>query len=1161
MMRGDFSNWRNERRNNFNGVLHQQGRVLLDADWNAQTVITNDWQDTAGRDIVGAGVAAIPADAPLGFKVVTAAHDKGNKQVKLSVNPGRCWADGLLTHLFGEPVPDSAAPVTRLATYLPPPFQPAADYDASIAAGVRDAVVLELWREETHALQQPDLLIEPALGGPDTTERVRTAMAFRLLRLAAGETCETIGPKLRDDFNAKGHLTASLDPALVTTDDCPVVTGGGYTGFEHNLYRIEIADVGSGVPTSFKWSQYNGGLVGRGRFTAAPDTVAIKANLQPITTSGLTSFYLEALEYDALRGHWRVTYGAPATLNGSVLQLGAKVFGNLPTYAKPEDSTFFRLWNGIEPVSAFTAAKNLPNNVGIKVKLGAPGASNYKPGDYWAFAVRAGEIANPETLIDDKPPEGIRYHRVPLAVLTWKDDTSVNTPVEDCRFIFDPLTRLATCCTVRVGDGTHSHGHFDSIQEAIDSLPASGGEVCILQGLYKENVRIEGRKDITLKGCGPRTRLLSGTDPTAKTSGPLIHIKDSVNIRVESLAVIAHAGGIGVLVEGPEQKAGQELPLTRDVALERLRVEAAFNSAVEAHVCHGFTVRGCDVLMADVATDAPAIFFTGDDALIERNRVRCISPESKGGVADAPDPDTFVGAQTGKGGIQIGGTSERVHVVENLIQGGRGDGITLGTLAEMKNGLLIFVFYPFFIVKAAGDCDCGPTDTSRPPVTIINLGSTLVSAGALYDIRIERNRIYNMGANGVGVVHFFDLAEKDEFITVKGLDIIGNDIRRCMARTVAPIKSSMLGQIGYGGIALADVENLTVRDNRIKDNGPSWLMPICGLFVLHGEGVEVSRNLILNNGARVREPAEKAQDGPRGGIHIAFAVAPHTTASAPGQPPLPLSNGVPALVVHDNVVSTPLGRALALVALGPVSVVANEFTTLAARRRVESFFDIAATVFILNLGLSNEFYFQFLSFKTVAEEQTKMPKSNTFDGDTFVSPQPGLDDERLGQYLAGGNVLFADNQCMLNLIDTVKDFAIASIVIASLDDVGFHDNQCDCDLPLGDLLISHSIMFGISLRVSDNRFKESLLGAWLSAITLGIINTTTDNQGTHCFWIMGSDKGVVATPNTVLSSLIVPRLCAPFDRREKVEQDETGTQPGVNRGFVSNSRLSFSEGS
>ena len=66
-MRGDFSSWRDEHRQNFVGVLHQQGRVLLDADWNAQTELNNDWQDTAGMDIIGAGVAAIPSISPTVF--------------------------------------------------------------------------------------------------------------------------------------------------------------------------------------------------------------------------------------------------------------------------------------------------------------------------------------------------------------------------------------------------------------------------------------------------------------------------------------------------------------------------------------------------------------------------------------------------------------------------------------------------------------------------------------------------------------------------------------------------------------------------------------------------------------------------------------------------------------------------------------------------------------------------------------------------------------------------------------------------------------------------------------------------------------------------------------------------------------------------------------
>src|SRR6185295_2292198 len=137
-MKGDFSNWRDERRQNFTGVLHQQGRVLLDADWNAQTAITIDWQDTAARDIIGAGVAAVPADQANGFKITAAERGIGADadKVKLTVALGSVWVDGLFAEIYKEPDPAATADVRRWATYLKPPLQsPAATVPAPLAPG------------------------------------------------------------------------------------------------------------------------------------------------------------------------------------------------------------------------------------------------------------------------------------------------------------------------------------------------------------------------------------------------------------------------------------------------------------------------------------------------------------------------------------------------------------------------------------------------------------------------------------------------------------------------------------------------------------------------------------------------------------------------------------------------------------------------------------------------------------------------------------------------------------------------------------------------------------------------------------------------------------------------------------------------------------------
>src|SRR6185369_5429857 len=637
-----------------------------------------------------------------------------------------------------------------------------------------------------------------------------------------------------------------------------------------------------------------------------------------------------------------------------VLTLDPKIFGTIPANPQPTDTTFFRLWNDIALVTDF-ANKEIPNDLGIILEFDAPAGANYTPGDFWTFAVRAGEIFNPQVLIDHKAPQGIHYHRVALAVLDWVSNTTVADPIEDCRHLFQPLTRLATCCSFRVGDGMSSWGDFDNIQDAIDALPVAGGEVCVLPGEYKENVTIAGRSNITIKGCGKRSRLVAVKDE------PAILIKDSQLIKIESLAIFATQKGPGVSLEGEEQK-GEEGGNTRDITLEKLYIEAAQRSAIEAMFAIVVMIRHCDIEMSDEPSDAPGIFFTGDDSWIEHNIVRVISARFKGLelLGQTLDTEAFLTVSAGRGGIQIGGTSDRVRIFDNLIQGGQGNGITLGSLAEVGQDRPIKIYVPG--TKGILDpCDpCKDVDTSKPPGISVDPGVEIVSAGALNEIYIERNLIYNMGSNGIGVASFWDLREKDEFITVDRLTIVDNEIRRCMLRNVADIPDNMLNSVGYGGIALADVDYLVIRDNVIENNGPNQLFPICGIFVLHGDGIEISRNRIFNNGAdRGDASAKNAHPGARGGIYIVFAVAPRVPVLSKSQGKVaPAQIGVPAAKIHDNIVSSPLGQALIMAALGPVSVLGNQLTTHGVIPRQDSSTFWASTVLILNLGLSNELYFQ-----------------------------------------------------------------------------------------------------------------------------------------------------------------------------------------------------------
>jgi hypothetical protein len=413
-----------------------------------------------------------------------------------------------------------------------------------------------------------------------------------------------------------------------------------------------------------------------------------------------------------------------------------------------------------------------------------------------------------------------------------------------------------------------------------------------------------------------------------------------------------------------------------------------------------------------------------------------------------------------------------------------------------------------------------------------------VSAGPLFEIYIERNRILNMGLDGIGVIGFWDLTLVDEMISVWRLKIADNEIRFCLQRELAQPADVMIGSMGYGGISLADVELLEVNHNIIEDNGPDSTQPVCGVFVLHGVGIDIADNRILNNGRRSDRPINQAKKGLRGGIIIVYAVAPtepvDVTVFRETLWAHPQQNGVPALRVHDNVVSTPFGRALSVVALGPVSVQGNALGTKGVEPTLENVASdlLAATVFIFNLGLSDEIYLQLMVYELLAS-QPPSPDMVDESAAALRITGAGLDDAFIGRELADGTVRFDDNQVHLDLTQSparvgpepvkanapagaaARSTAFSSIMIITLDDVSFQDNQCVCTL-LGDILLVNAIVVGYSLRVHSNRFTESLILSLFSAITFGVANMTTHNQATRCIIALPAQLPTVRTPNTVL---------------------------------------------
>ncbi|BAU75949.1 right-handed parallel beta-helix repeat-containing protein [Metapseudomonas furukawaii] len=689
---------------NLSGVLHQQGRVTLDADLTEGELLDLAWQGQAGRDVIGAGVCAVPASEPEGFRVEAAAVVDGGVQVHL--RPGRAWADGILTHLAGV-TPDPQALVTRLATYLGPPLATPEPSTDQIDDGIRDAVILEVSEEALHGFQYPQRLIEPALGGPDTSERAYVNFRLRLLRLGAGEDCHSLLARLRDAPSAKGRLSATLAPVLNLVGDCPVVGGGGYTGFEHCLYRIEIAEAPDGAPARFKWSQWNGGLAGRGRFDASgdPDRVIIDAGRAAIVNSGLNEFYLEALEYDERVGAWTVVYGSIARLNTDHdLELQAPAsFGSLPGTL---DSVFFRLWNGIGEIQDYPEIAD-PRALRDGIRLAFDPTGHYRPGDYWTFSVRAGEIGNPQVLLDRAPPVGIVHHRVPLAEINWtgRRNTEISGSIEDCRRRFRPLTNQKLCCTFLVGDGVSSFGDFNALEEAAFHLPAAGGELCLLPGVHRTNLRLEGRRNVKIHGCRWRTLVLPRTETRSQ---PLLHFVDCAGIEVCDLDLVTF-DSIAVRIDGSREDG------CRDLDIHDNRMIARTN-AIRATQAMGLKIAGNRLHLLDTVDGRATLSIAADDVLVERNTLVLLpfidqTPDEPDEPDDDPtrDPaDPCARPQIlylhpllvrqyalavwalpiaqllpqqpyrALGGIHLRAGSERVRLVENTLAGGAGNGVTLG---------------------------------------------------------------------------------------------------------------------------------------------------------------------------------------------------------------------------------------------------------------------------------------------------------------------------------------------------------------------------------------------------------------------------------------------------------------------------------------------------
>jgi hypothetical protein len=1186
-MKGDFSRKTFDPAKHYSGVLMQQGRVQLDADWNEQLAVQRHRDYTEAEDVIGE-CGAPKHDA--GFLVQPTPDG-----TDLVLSPGRFYVHGRLCELESTPVdavfvsateatvgrwhvdgadfapnqwveltasnvaaavvrvqattPASrrltfastiaafqnaaAFEVRRLTTYLTqpdlpnPPFSsqpnPALPPVLALPSGAF-LVYVDVWPRHLTALDD-DLIREKALGGPDTATRVKTVWQVKLWPgpdadggLPGDTGCGSpVAAWDAATAPSTGRLAARTKPAPDSDNPCLIPPEAGYLGLENQLYRVEIHDGGAlGTdPITFKWSRDNGSVV---------------KSIERI--AGTTDFTVHDTGPDDVlglaNGQWVEQVDDVVELHGvarDLFQFAKDPVTGAVTLAFPVDEARhpqLRRWDSTDEVAVPSPPVgggwiDLENGVQVRFEPGT-----YRTGDYWQIPARTvlGDVewprdgaGQPVSLLR----RGIRHHYCRIAVLHLENE---RLTVEDCRPVFPPLTELkatSSCCTFTVGDGRVHAGDFTLIQEAVDHLPPGGGQICIFPGTYVENVRVEGRTNVHIKGCGHRTRVVSAPPSPNGVAAAVFHLVSCERVKIEALGVEAADAAPGILADG-------ERP-NRRVTIERVGVAAARDSAIKFRGGQDVMIESCRITMKDPNGGWPGIFLQADDALVRDNVV-------DGTLAGlAPGRLFRLAGAAAVSGLQVGGGSERVRVHGNLFRGCSGQGITLGSVAvvgadgePVRPGL-------GWVVDETDPCfPCDdPTTGDRPPREGDGPPARLQSEGDLYDVDIRRNRIFDVGLDGIGTAHFFDLQVRQKargFVRVSDLAIVDNRIERSVRRGFAPIPASMVDLMAYGGISLSWVEGLVVRDNRIEDVGWSGLLPVCGIFVLAVEGLEAARNDILNSGRAASASPTTALPGRRGGIHVVYA-APLLAPAAPPAPdpdaPAAAAVALPqqgrrlgvAAIVEENTVDVIQGQALSLGALGPVSVVSNRFASrgLAPRDLVgivrgqttglaNALTHLSSLVSIVNLGATGG----------ALNYSSAVSRGATLD----VAAARGI----------AGTVLFDDNVCSLALdagaaAEGQGPRLPPAVLIMSLDDVGFQDNQCDHLVPSGTMTLANAV-FGISLRAVSNRFKETPGRALYSAWTFGLVNMTAHNQANHCLLVTGTLQAQ-DQPNHVLNAANCPR--------------------------------------
>lgn len=585
-MTGDYTRVPLRPAERWTGSRLQQGRVLVEHEWNLNLDATTRALADTARDVVGAAGVVAGSTAFKAAVVVTS----GVKDVELS--PGRIWVDGMAAF----------APATFRFTQQ--------DRAPVLPTTGRVLIYLEAFTEHIQPAEDWATLVDPALHPVDSGARTRVGWRVRAV--------STTQPTGETAMAAAGLVSQSTGRLTIDRTAPPVATGAcGPPGdprgtVPHGLFRVEVLDTGNAQSARFVWSYENG--------AAAVPVQAIAGDTVTLAVSGGAKFAKD----DLVEVSWlaRRADRANHTALYSVLDVTPAAGGDVLKLSRPVGAPAgaaglaVRRWDG-QAVGASATVQALRGLQNLGVTFTAATGS-YQAGDWWGAALRPEAEPGIERRLS-AAPDGVPRSFVPLAIVNM--DT--NLVESDCRPAFKPLTAMRdrSTATVTVFPG-------EDLQAAVNSLPAAGGEVHLAAGEYVvHNTITIHRPRVTVTGVGPSTVIRAQGVPTA------LFFNACQDARLRDLTVMG-GGGEQESQAGAVNMVGCTSVTVENTVLSCLDAATPTTSALSVYDSARVTVTGNQCAVGAWQT---GILVAGAefDALVNENVVRYV-PAKQTGVDTAP---------------------------------------------------------------------------------------------------------------------------------------------------------------------------------------------------------------------------------------------------------------------------------------------------------------------------------------------------------------------------------------------------------------------------------------------------------------------------------------------------------------------------------------------